>query len=118
MACTVKLRKPGVLSSASVKHRLREELGDIWQGSGSAGDYCTLGPPASFSLLRVVVRCSSPVSPFLVQKICRNIVFLMNFNPSAVISVDSEVEEGEYREAEDHHVKLSFYSDFLKSQLC
>lgn len=64
MACTVKIRKPGVLSSASVKYRLQKELGDIWQGSRSAGDYCTSGPAASFSLQGVLVRCSSPIFAF------------------------------------------------------
>lgn len=42
----------------------------------------------------------------------------MNFNPSAVISVDSEVGEEEYGEAEDHRAKLRVYPALLKIQLC
>lgn len=59
-APVVKLGKLGVLL---VKYTLQEELGGGWQGCRSAGDDFTSGPAACFSLLRVLVRCSSPCAP-------------------------------------------------------
>lgn len=114
----VKLKKPGALSSTSSKNTLQEELGDGWRGCGSAGDSCTSGPAADFSWLRVLVRCSYPYTPFLVCKICRNITFLVNFYPAAVISVGSETGEEGDGEAKDHCRNLSFYPAFLNKQLC
>lgn len=115
----VKLRKSGALGSMSSKNTLQEELGDGWQGCGSAGDSCTsAGPAGDFSWLRVLVGCSSPSTPFLVCKICRNVTFLVNFNPAAVISVGSEIGEEGDGEAKDHRRNLSFYPAFLKNQLC
>lgn len=56
--------------------------------------------------------------PSLVWKICGNMMFLLNFNTAAVISVGPEVREEGNREAKDHLVNLSFYPAFSKNQLC